>query len=122
LIWSNTLLLKRSFPDAERYGEQALELAQRYKEKRSEARANLLLGSIYIQQEFADQGKPLIDQALNFYKAGGYRREISRCMAMNGRYQLLKGDFDGAVKTLDDQLQLARKLKILGRSPLLNWK
>ena len=112
---SNTLLLKRAFPDAEHYGKQALELAQRYKEKRSEARANLLLGSIYIQQEFADQGKPFIDQAFNFYKAGGYRREISRCMAMNGRYQLLKGDFDNAVKTLDEQLQLARQVEDPGQ-------
>ena len=112
---SNALLLKRSFADAEHYGQQALELAQRYKEKRNEARANLLLGSIYIQQEFPDQGKPFIDQALNFYKAGGYRREISRCMAMNGRYQLLEGDFDGAVKTLDEQLQLARQVEDPGQ-------
>ena len=112
---SNTLLLKRAFAEAEHYGQQALELAQRYKEKRSEARANLLLGSIYIQQEKADQGAPFIDQALAFYRTNGYRRELSRCMIMTGRVQLLKGDFDGALKTLDEQLQLAKQVEDPGQ-------
>jgi len=107
----NSLLLKRSFADAERYTRQAYDLAQSYREKRNEARANLLLGSIYIQQEDADKGKPLIDQALVFYNEGGYRREISRCMIMIGRSQLLKGDFDGGVKTLDEQLKLAKEVE-----------
>jgi serine/threonine protein kinase/tetratricopeptide (TPR) repeat protein len=112
---SNTLLLKRSFADAEHYGQQALELAQRYKEKRGEARANLLLGSIYIQQEYADKGAPFIEQALAFYRTNGYRRELSRCMIMTGRVQLLKGDFDGALRTLDEQLQLAKQVEDPGQ-------
>jgi serine/threonine protein kinase/Tfp pilus assembly protein PilF len=112
---SNALLLKRSFAEAERYARQAYDLAQSYREKRNEARANLLLGSIYIQQEKADQGKPFVDQALNFYGTGGYRREKSRCMVMIGRVQLLKGDFDGAVKTLDEQLQLAKQVEDPGQ-------
>jgi len=111
----NSLLLRRSFDDAERYASQGLDLAQRYKEKRNEARANLLLGSIYIQEENADKGAPHIDRALSFYRAGDYRREISRCMAMIGRQQLLKGDFDNALKTLDAQLQLAKRVEDPGQ-------
>ena len=57
-----------------------------------------------MQQEQVDKASPLIDRALTFYRAGGYRREVSRCMVMVGRSQLLKGDFDGAVKTLDEQI------------------
>jgi serine/threonine protein kinase/lipopolysaccharide biosynthesis regulator YciM len=115
---SNTSLLRRNFDNAERYARQGLDLAQRYKEKRNEARANLLLGSNYIQREQADKGAPFIAPALNFYKAGNYRREISRCMLMVGRVQLLKGDFDGAVKTLDDQLQLAKQVEDPGQVAL----
>ena len=107
----NASLLRRGFDDAERYARQGLDLAQRYKEKRNEARANLLLGSTYIQQELADKGAPFIDRALTFYRDAGYRRELSRCMIMNGRVQLLRGDFDGALKTLDEQLQLAKQVE-----------
>lgn len=107
----NSLLLKRSFVNAERYVKQALDLAQRYREKRNEARADLLLGTIYIQQDDPDKAAPLLDQALAFYRLGGYQREVSRCMMMIGRGQLMKGDFNGALKTLDDQLQMARRVE-----------
>jgi serine/threonine protein kinase/tetratricopeptide (TPR) repeat protein len=113
---SNASLLRQGFDDAERYARQGLDLAQRYKEKGNEARANLLLGSIYIQQEDVDKGKTFIDLALNFYKPSNYRREVSRCMILIGRSQLLKGDFDGAVKTLDDQLQLAKQVEDPGET------
>src|SRR5688500_1060739 len=107
--------LNRTDPEADGYFTQAFDLAQRFKQKRHDARANLLLGTLYIQQEDADQGGPYIDQALTFYRNGNYRREISRSMMMVGRRQLLQGDFDGAVKTLDEQLQLAEQVEDLGQ-------
>jgi serine/threonine protein kinase/lipopolysaccharide biosynthesis regulator YciM len=110
------LMMARSYDESERYLKQAFELAQRYKEKRNEARANLLLGTLYIQKEDADKGAPFVDRALTFYRGGGYRREVSRCMMMVGREQLLKGDFDGAVKTLDDQLRLAKEVEDPGET------
>ena len=109
------LMLKRSYADSELYLKQALDLAQHYKAKRNEARANLLLGTLYIQKENPDAGRPLIEQALTFYRTGGYRREISRCMMMAGRVQLLTGDFDGALNTLNEQLQLARQVEDPGQ-------
>jgi len=111
----NASLLRRGFADAESYARQGLDLAQRYKEKRNEARANLLLGSTFIQQEQPDKGAPFIEQAMAFYSAGGYRRELSRCMIMKGRVQLLSGDFDGSLKTLDEQLQLAKQVEDPGQ-------
>jgi serine/threonine protein kinase len=109
------LMIKRSYDVAEGYLKRALDLAQHYKAKRNEARANLLLGTLYIHQEAADKGEPFIEQALTFYKTGGYRREISRCMMMIGRAQLLRSDFDGALKTLNEQLQLAKQVEDPGQ-------
>jgi len=111
----NALLLQRSYERAEPYLKQGLDLAQRYKEKRNEARANLLLGTLHIQQEQVNEGAPFIDQALAFFRTGGYRREVSRCMIMIGREQLLKGDFATALKTLDEQLELAKQVEDPGQ-------
>ena len=108
-------MLKRSYKESEQYLNQAFNLAQQYKQKRNEARSNLLLGTLYIQLEQPEKGAPYIEQALSFYRTGDYRKEVSRCMLMIGREQLLKGDFDGAVKTLDEQLELAKKVEDPGQ-------
>src|SRR5258706_8930795 len=109
------LMIQRSYDESERYLKQALELAQRYREKRNEARANLLLGTLYIQKQDADRVAPFVNQALTFYHAGGYRPEGSRCVMMGGRAELLKGDLDGAVKTLDEQVQSAEQVEDPGQ-------
>jgi tetratricopeptide (TPR) repeat protein len=109
------LMIKRSYDVAEGYLTQALDLAQHYKAKRNEARSNLLLGTLHIQKEDAAKGAPFIEQSLAFYRTGGYRREISRCMMMIGRAQLLSGDFEGALKTLDEQLELAKQVEDPGQ-------
>jgi tetratricopeptide (TPR) repeat protein len=111
----NALLIKRSYNESENYLKQASDLAERFKEKRNKARADLLLGTLYIQRDDAERGGPFIEQALEFYRVGGYRREASRCSMMLGRQQLLKGNFDGAVETLDQQLQLARQVEDPGQ-------
>jgi len=109
------LMLKRAYSESESYLKRASDLAQRFKEKRNEARANLLLGTFYIQREDPDQGLPYIENALKFFRNGNYRREVSRCMMMTGRAQLLKADFDAALKTLDEQLQLAKQVEDPGQ-------
>lgn len=109
------LMLKRAYSESESYLKRGFELAQRFKEKRNEARANLLLGTFYIQREDPDQGLRYIEEALKFFRSGNYRREVSRCMMMNGRAQLLKAEFDSALKTLDEQLQLAKQVEDPGQ-------
>lgn len=111
----NALMMKGSYQESEDYLKQARDLAERFKEKRNQARANLLLGTLYIQNEHTDQGVPFIEQAVEFYRHGGYRRELSRCMMITGRAQLVRGDFDGAVKILDEQLQLAKQVEDPGQ-------
>jgi serine/threonine protein kinase/tetratricopeptide (TPR) repeat protein len=110
-----TLMVKRAYSDSETYLKRAFDLAQRFKEKRNEARANLLLGTFYVQREDPNQGLPYIENALKFFRNGNYRREVSRCMMMTGRAQLLKADFDAALKTLDEQLQLAKQVEDPGQ-------
>lgn len=102
--------VRRDYNDAELNFKQGLELAQRYKARRNEARANWSLGSLYIQQEEPDRGLPYIEQALNFYRNGSYQKEVSRCLIMSGRAKLLKGDFDAALKVFEEQLQTARQV------------
>jgi tetratricopeptide (TPR) repeat protein/predicted Ser/Thr protein kinase len=111
----SALMMKGSYQESENYLKQARDLAERFKEKRNQAQANLLLGTLYIQQDHTDQGAPFIEQAVEFYRNGGYRREMSRCMMITGRAQLLRGDFDGAVRILDEQLQLAKQVEDPGQ-------
>ncbi len=103
-------LVRRAYADAEQYLQDALNFAQRYKGKRNEARANQLLGSLYIQQENADKGLPYVEQALTFYQSGSYRKEVAQCFILQGRAQLLKGDYAAALIIFDDQLRLARQV------------
>src|SRR4029453_6024 len=111
----SALMMKGSYQESENYLKQARDLAERFKEKRNQAQANLLLGTLYIQQDHTDQGAPFIEQAVEFYRNGGYRREMSRCMMITGRAQLLRGDFGGAVRILDEQLQLAKQVEDPGQ-------
>lgn len=98
----------RAYVEAEEYFRQAFEIAERNKGRRNQARANLSLGALYIQQNDADKGMPYVEQAVNFYRAGAYGKEVSQCLFWTARAQLLKADFDGALKSLDEQLQLAK--------------
>ena len=97
----------RAYGEAEQYFRQGLDIAERNKGRRNEARAHMCFGALFIQQEQPDKGRPYIERALEFYRAGGYNKEISQCLLWNARAQLLKGDFDEALKTLDEQLKLA---------------
>lgn len=98
----------RAYGEAEEYFRQALDIAERNKGKRNEARSLMYFGAWFIQQEQPDKGLPYIERALSFYRPGAYGKEISQCLIWTARAQLLKADFDGAVKTLDEQLKLAK--------------
>jgi len=98
----------RVYGEAEEYFRQALDIAKRNKGKRNEARALLSFGALFIQQDQPDKGRPYIDGALDFYRPGTYAKEISQCLIWVARAQLLKADFDAAIKTLDEQLHLAK--------------
>jgi tetratricopeptide (TPR) repeat protein len=51
----------------------------------------------------------LVQQALNFFRQGNYRREISVCLTQIARANRRKGDYETALKALQEKLQLAQQ-------------
>jgi serine/threonine protein kinase/tetratricopeptide (TPR) repeat protein len=111
LIWlGNSFLLRGDYSDAEKYYQRALELAQRDKLLLNEAWARLQLGSLRISEHKTDEGLRYIEQALPFYRQGGYRKWLSGALMLRGRVLRDKGDYEGALKAFNDQLQLGEQL------------
>ena len=111
LIWlGNSFLLRGDYSEAEKYYQRALDLAQRDKLRLNEAWARLQLGSLRISEHKTDEGLSYIEQALPFYRQGGYRKWLSTALALRGRALRYKGDYDGALKAFNEQLQLGEQL------------
>jgi serine/threonine protein kinase/tetratricopeptide (TPR) repeat protein len=96
------------FAEAGKYFRQALELAQRDKSQSSEMRATLSLARVNQQLGNNDDVIAQAQQALNFYKPGGYRKETSIALTLLGRAYQEKGEGDVALKYFEEQLQLSR--------------
>src|SRR5215216_3308591 len=75
----------------------------------NEAWARLQLGSLRINELKTDEGLRYIDQALPFYRQGGYREWLSVALMLRGRVLRDKGDYEGALKAFNDQLQLGEQ-------------
>jgi len=111
LIWlGNAFLLRGDYNDAEKYYQQGLELAQRDKLRVNEAWARRQLGSLRSLQHKTDEALPYIEQALAFYEQGSYHHWISLTLILLGRVQRDKGDYEAALKTFKELLQLGEKL------------
>jgi serine/threonine protein kinase/Tfp pilus assembly protein PilF len=98
------------YEEANKYFTQALDLARRYKARRNEARALLLLGSLRIQQNRPDEAVRYLEPALAFYQQSGFRKEASQVILLLGRAKRQKGDYEGALKDFKQQLQLAEEV------------
>jgi tetratricopeptide (TPR) repeat protein len=102
---------QRAYEEAEQYFRKALDIARKDKGRRNEAKANFALGSLYVQMRKIDEGLPFLEGALSFYQNGGYRKDVSQCLLYQGRAKLLKGDYDAAVKILNQQLVIAKQIE-----------
>src|SRR5262249_44209110 len=67
------LLGSGDYAEAEKNFKQALDSARLNKARRLEAIALMDLGSTYIQQLRTDEGLPLVQQALQYFRQGNYR-------------------------------------------------
>jgi tetratricopeptide (TPR) repeat protein len=105
----NSYLIKGEYPEAEKYLSQGFESAQRIKASNNEARARVSLASLRLQQRRPDEAVSLVDPALRFYQAAGYRSETFSCLALLARSNLQKGDYDSAIKADEQLLQLAQE-------------
>jgi tetratricopeptide (TPR) repeat protein len=105
-----TLIWRGELNEAGKYFKQALDFAQADKARRIEARAKLAAGTLDFQQGNLDQAIPLLEEARKFYEPAGYRKETSIVLLTLGRARRNKGEYEIALKTFEQQLQLARDL------------
>jgi tetratricopeptide (TPR) repeat protein len=84
--------------------QEALDIARRNREKRSEARAVVNLGSIRIQTGNAEQGWHDVQAALAYYREGSYHTEAALALVLLGRASRNHGDYDAARRAFDGTL------------------
>jgi len=106
----HTLMARGEFNEAGKYFKQALNFARMDRARRTEARAKLGLGTVTYQQGNIDEATSLLQEALDFYQPAGYRKETSIALTMLGRAHGAKGDYEIALKTFEQQLQLAKNI------------
>jgi tetratricopeptide (TPR) repeat protein len=97
------------FTKAEEYFKEAIQFAHVNKGRLVEARAKLNLGGQYIQTLRVDEGLPLVQEALAFFKQGNYPRSVSFCLTQIGRGYRRKGEYDSALQALNQKLELAKQ-------------
>jgi tetratricopeptide (TPR) repeat protein len=98
--------------EARKYYEQALTEAVAYNDARLEARARISLGSLEIFRGDVDEGLVNVNKALEFYKSGGYRNEWGTALLLIGRAKRDKGEYNEALRALNERLQLAQQAGI----------
>jgi len=101
---------RNEIPQAEKNFQEALARAQADKRRMTEARAQLALGGIRIQQDDADAGIPFIKQALPFFEQNIYRKEIMLSQLYLAQAYNLKGQNDDARAALESALAQAKHL------------
>ena len=110
LIWlGNALLFTGDYNDAEAYYQEALELAQRNQMRLDEAWAQRQLGSLRSLQHKTDEALTYLQPALSFYQSHSYRYWTGLTLILVGRTQRDKGDYQAAIKTFTELLQLAEQ-------------
>ncbi|HEX6188323.1 MAG TPA: tetratricopeptide repeat protein [Pyrinomonadaceae bacterium] len=97
------------YASAERNFQQGLQSAQKSGARFNEARARLSLASLYEQTGELDKALPYQEQALAFYRSGGYRTETNQALNLRARLYRQKGDFKSALQTFEEQLNFAQQ-------------
>ncbi|MEP7270385.1 MAG: tetratricopeptide repeat protein [Acidobacteriota bacterium] len=105
-----TLLSRGELVEARSYFAQALDFAKQDRASRIEARAKLGLGSVSVQMENQDEAIAFLGEALKFFQPAGYRKETSNALILLGRAYREKGEYKIALKTFEQQLDVAGKL------------
>ncbi len=86
---------------------RALGLAQLNRARRSEAFAKFNLGGNLMQRLRDDEGLPLVEEAMTFFKQGNYQRKIIQSLTYVGRAHRRKGEFETALRAFKERLELA---------------
>jgi len=105
----NSFNSRGDFTRAEEYFKEAIQFAHVNKGRLVEARAKLNLGGQYIQTLRVDEGLPLVQEALTFFRQGNYPRSVSFCLTQIGRGYRRKGQYNEALQALNQKLELAKQ-------------
>jgi tetratricopeptide (TPR) repeat protein len=89
------------------YLEKALDIARRNGVKYIEARALMNLGSLLIYTGETKQGVADVEEALAFYRSGGYRAESVLALVSIARTRESSGDYEGTLRDLQSAAQSA---------------
>jgi tetratricopeptide (TPR) repeat protein len=100
----------KKFKEAEDYFRRGLDFARRSKARRVEAMAHFNLANLFALVKRNDEAIEHADRALLFYREAGFRKEESLLLIILTRAKRNKGDFEGALGALREQLELAGKL------------
>jgi serine/threonine protein kinase/Tfp pilus assembly protein PilF len=106
----NTLLSRGELDEASKYFNQALGYAQEDRAQRTEAKAKYLLGSLNLKQGNIDEAISLLGEALTFFREGDYKVETSNALLLTARAHRVKGEYEIALQTFNQQLDIAKDL------------
>jgi tetratricopeptide (TPR) repeat protein len=101
-------LILGNFAEADKNFNEALRLAQLYKGRFAEARAQLALGGLRRQQDNPEAAASYLQQALKFFQQGRYGKETFSTFFNLGYVQIELGKYDDARQTFEQLLQSAQ--------------
>jgi serine/threonine protein kinase/Tfp pilus assembly protein PilF len=108
----NAFLGRGSLDEAQKQMERALEVAELYHARRSEARALLALASVTSQRHGEGaRVREYVERALNIYRQDGVRKYSMQADALLGHASDQQGDYDSAYHAFGEQLKLAEQLE-----------
>jgi serine/threonine protein kinase/Tfp pilus assembly protein PilF len=104
----NAYSAKRDYVNAEKYFVQAKDLARVNKGRVREMSALSNLGGVYISTLRVDEGLQMVQEALAWFRQGNYPRNVTYCLTQLGRAYRRKGDYELALKALNEKLELSK--------------
>jgi tetratricopeptide (TPR) repeat protein len=100
----------RRYRAAEAYFQRAIQLAQRYGAKRTEAWAKLNMGHLYFfegETSRTEAAIPILGAAASFFRSSGEKTEVLRALRYRGEALSRLGRVDEAMRALEELLPLA---------------
>lgn len=112
----NSYSARQDYAKAEEYFNQAIEIARANKGRFGEARGMCNLAGVYNATLRVDDALKFAQQGLTFFQKENYPRDMNLCLTQMVRGYRRKGDYNAALQTANQKLDLAEKN---GSQPLI---
>jgi eukaryotic-like serine/threonine-protein kinase len=106
----NSAFLRGELDQAKQLFDQAADLARVHQNVRNEMRAEFSLISVLLQQGKVEEGLKHLEPTLIYFRDGGYKREMAQLLLLSSRAKRKQGDYSGALKAAEEQLQVAGQI------------